>query len=206
MAIETQKAKYLIAREGLIILSMLLCASGSYYANTWQNRKIDSYVKDAKEVALIQAHVGKSQAELSQEWENAAPILPEKPSQPQLTPVDYNPFIQPETNKKSGKYFNLLDINIQFPKATSNEIISRTIQKDFTDKGQIDWMEVLQDKNLDANITARYDDNGNKVFSGFPWNLKFDDFTLFFLFIAYPAYLLGRFIVWALVTVIKQPR
>lgn len=195
MNINTAKIKYVVAREGLIIVSLLICMAVSFYIDSSKSDKVDKYIKSAKEVELIRnqnrpslddiykqtmgisssqsepPQQTKSQSELDKEWKKATPI------------------------PNNGEYFEPLGIKYQFPRMTTNENIKKTIEQDYPNDKQISWVELGEISN--TNISNRFDDKGNKVFIGFPWNIDFKNRVAFFLFLAYPAYLLLRFIVWA---------
>jgi hypothetical protein len=184
--INTAKIKYVIAREGLIIIFLLLCAGASFYADSWQTGKIDNYVKDAKEIILVR--IGKPNG-----------------MRAYMDGLRYsqNPF-----DKYSPEYFYTVPgIKAQFPKSTDRAVIAQTMERDFKDplsrltaKEAFDgWVSL--DSPTYTDITARYDDKGNKLFTGFPWNIDFTKVMTFFVFLAYPAYLLIRFIVWSILTV-----
>jgi hypothetical protein len=162
--INTAKIKYIVAREGLIIIFLLLCAGASFYANSWQTGKIDNYVKDAKEVAL-----------------------------------NYNPFDKYDPSPKSSIQN---DYKIQFQKTTPYDVEEHTLKNDFSwHGGEFGIFEAERAQPTNIHIVARYDAKGNKLFTGFLWEIDFLKVMYFFLFLAYPAYLLIRFIVWASLTV-----
>lgn len=204
MNINTGKIKYIVAREGLIIISILICIALSLYIDSRKTDKINNYVKDAKEVTLTKRQYAglpvdaeilpqsqpkprqetKSQmsgpwedyqkADLKEEWEKA-------------TPIDYDPSLEPMA---------------QFPKSTSLEVMDRTMNRDYP--SSVPGARITWDKAQNIDVNARYDSKGNKLFTKFPWNIDFKNQIAFFLFCSYPAYLLIRFIVWSILTVKKS--
>lgn len=194
MNINTEKIKYIIAREGLIIISILICIALSLYIDSWKSGKIENYVKDAKEITLTKRlyaglpadaeilpqsqpksrQEAKSQAELKEEWEKA-------------TPIDYDPALEPMA---------------QFPKSTPREVIERTMDRDYP--SPVPGARITWDNAQNIHVNARYDNNGNKIFASFPWNIDFKNQIAFFLFFSYPAYLLIRFTVWSILIVKKS--
>jgi hypothetical protein len=162
--INTAKIKYIIAREGLIIISLLICMAVSLYLDSWKADKIGNYVNDAKDIELINS----------------------------------KSFIDPD-DREGEKLHIVPGIKTQFPKSTSIDLIKRAMDRDYPNHGPGEWID--WDKTDNTNISARYDDKGNKLFIGFPWNIDFKNRVTLFLFFAYPAYLLIRFIVWSILTV-----
>jgi hypothetical protein len=190
MKFYAHRIKYVIAREGLIIISLLLVAAISYYINSWEIERLDNYVKDSKEITLVR---------------NGNP----NGMRAYMDGLSYreNPF-----DKIYGpeNHYTVPGIKAQFPSSSDQTVIEHTMEKDFkgplsrfTAKEALDgWVPLNSPTNTDIN--ARYDDKGNKLFTGFLWNIDFLKVMTFFLFIAYPVYLLIRFVVWAVVTVKTQ--
>lgn len=191
MNINTAKIKYVIAREGLIVISLLICMAVSLYIDSWKTDKIDNYVKAAKEITISR----KQYAGLPEGYELLPPTDKDHLPRPSLdeiydqsikgakyTSVDYDPFMEPK---------------VQFPKSTPYDVIKRTMDRNYPAPGA--W--TAWDKAQNINIKARYDDKGNPLFTGFPWDIDFKNQIALFLLFAYPAYLLIRFIVWASLTV-----
>lgn len=164
MKIEARRIKYVIAREGLIIIFLFLCAGASYYANSWQSEKIENYVKDAKEFQLTRNENVHTFDALMESFDSAQ--------------------------------------KVQFQNATKYDVIENTLKKDLWHNSNLfDLFKAERTQPTNTHIVARYDVNGNKLFIGLPWEIDFLKVMTFFLFIAYPAYLLIRFIMWAVITI-----
>lgn len=156
----------------------------SLYIDSWKFDKIDSYVKGAKEVTPKKKlkYVGLPEgAEILSMPQGQSKESISTPAKPDVFDEVY-----PESN-------------VQFPKSTPYDVIKRTLNKDFPSSNSGEY--IVWDQVQNTNIQIRYDDKGNKLFTGFPWNIDFKNRVAFFLFLAYPAYLLIRFIVWASLTV-----
>ena len=123
MKIDARRIKYVIAREGLIIIVLLLCASASYYGNTWQASKMDSYVNSAKEVKRIINTRSNVFDDIEAEYQN------DKISKELNTQLpkgwSYN------EDAQQGEYYNVPGIKTQFPKSTPLKVIRSTIDRDF---------------------------------------------------------------------------
>ncbi len=159
IAVNVPRLKYVIAREGLIILSMLLAAAIAGWAGSWQRKHIDH-------------------------WDSSSQVH----------------YLKRKLATTGPEGYQVGNPVIAFPKTTSLEVIVGTLVQKYPAYSFDEW-QPLEETHADTN--ARYDANGNKLFTGFPWNINFDGAMTFFLFIAYPAYLIGRFIAWAAVTVIR---
>jgi len=182
MNLNVRKIKYVIAREGLIVMCLMAAASIAYYGDYLCNSKIDNYVKTAKEIELV-----KKLSPLEAVWAEAAAKTTD-------------PFETARARISAAT-------KIQFPKSTTEEVIRKTLDRDFLNKvGVLDRLAFLyemevSDQPSNFNIRNRYDDKGNKLFTGLLWQIDFLKIMSFFLFIAYPLYLLGRFVSWAVITV-----
>ncbi len=193
MDINTAKIKYIVAREGLIIIFLLVSAGISYYANSWQSAKIDDYAKNAKEIVLETC---------ADYWIKG--YLPVSSAMERFMMA---------CSKEKTPYI-ISGTKTQFPKSTPDVIIEFTLNRDFQHLGHVSNVLETNDQQprlvwslnvqTNLNIRARYDDKGNKLFTGFLWNIDFEKVMVFFLFISYPVYLLIRFIVWASLTVLNK--
>lgn len=189
MNLNVRRMKYVIAREGLILIFLMAAASISYYGDHLCNSKIDNYVKTAKEIELPMGTIN------SDPFEAARTRLDAK-----------------KANGHDGYTLQygvkiITDPKIQFPKSTTKEVIEKTLDRDFLHNvGVLDRLAflydmVVSDQPSNLNIINRYDDKGNKLFTGLLWQIDFLKIMTFFLFIAYPSYILVRFVAWAVITV-----
>jgi len=190
MKLEAHKIKYVIAREGLVIVALLAVAALSYYADTWEKDQLANYTKYAGEFELVR---------------NGTPYGMR--AYIDGVPRSNNPFAKYDTKN----YYIVPGIKAQFPKSTDYAVIQHTMQRDFkaslgrlTETDGLDGGWTASDMPTGTNINARYDNKGNRIFTGFPWTIDFQKVMFFFLVVAYPAYLLVRFIAWAVATV-KKP-
>ena len=167
MNFNTAKIKYVIAREGLIIIFLLFCSGAAYYANSRQTNEFEKYVKDAKEILLLS-----------------------------------NPFYKFDSN-----FDAFTTTKVQFQKQTPTNVVVQRMNEYFSWYGKCGAFDLLRYEittPTNTHIVARYDAKGDKIFTGFLWNIDFEKIMLFFLLLAYPAYLLVRFIVWASLTVFNK--
>jgi len=179
---------YVVAREGLIVVSLLFCLGGATFLGFWVEKQITLYVNDAIEVGLVRSG--------NPNGLRASIDVPYGQS------TKTTSFFGTEFEN----YYGVPGVKAQFSKRVSYEVISRTMESDFsgflsglTAKDARDgWVPLNSPTN--TNINARYDDKGNKLFTSFLWHIDFMKIELFLVF-AYPFYLLIRFIVWAAVTV-----
>ncbi len=111
-----------------------------------------------------------------------------------ITPV----FVGDKVPQIGGKLPKPEDINLHFPKNTNDNVIKITIKRDFPNIKFDTWY--IGDSPIGKNINASYNDKGERVFDNIIYKIDYFYVFLFFLFIAYPLYLLGRFLFWAIVT------
>ena len=229
-----QKAKIIIAREGLIIISLLLLAGISFWLNEYVNGQKRTYESNVQEIEplrlvtdpdILRQLNGNSAAGggIVDPFDNAAPAkagpwedykaapapaagakLPDgfvldqpakaAPGESNAPTTDAAP-----TKPHQGHTYEGGIVILRFPKNTKNEIIKQTIERDFPKiQGNGNW--IIWDTQKGENIAASYDEKGQKLFDGILYKINFAYVGLFFLICAYPIYLLGRFIVWAVWT------
>jgi hypothetical protein len=187
------KIKILIAREGLIIISLLLLASVSFFVESYVNEQKRTYESNVMEI--------EPRPSLDEIFAAEKPMPPAK----SVAAYDY----------EGAKAAGISDIILRFPKNTKNEIIKQTIKRDFPNvqrdfpnvQGNGGW--IVEDTPHDIIwhpfpkgkiLAASYDENGNRVFESSIYKLNFSYAGIFFLLFAYPLYLLSRFIVWSILT------
>jgi len=151
------KIRRIIAREGLIVISVMLLAGISYCLNLWLMNQENLY----------------------------------KASVQEMQPVYHGPYDPLNIFKNSGKI-------LRFPKNTKDDVIKQTIRRDFPNIKVDDYL--ILDSPQGRNIGASYNDKGQRVFNSIIHKISFSYVSIFFLIFAYPLYLLGRFVVWAIVT------
>jgi hypothetical protein len=167
----------------------------SIYVDSWKADKIDNYVRDAKEVELVKIGV-------TYHFEDTSVTPAPQGNLPPGYQLD-----QPETKKSQAEltkeWVKASPVDYaQFPRSTSDDVIKRTIVRDYPNYMPSEWVPLYKIES--SHIIVRYDDKGNKLFIGFPWDIDFKNKVALFLFFAYPVYLLIRFIVWAVVTLKTQ--
>jgi hypothetical protein len=145
------KTRRIIAREGLIVISVMLLAGISYCLNLWSMNQKDLYEANVQEMV---------------------PVIP--------------------GNKDPT------GIVLRFPKNTNDDVIKQTMRRDFPNIKEYNWF--IFDSPKGQDISASYDDKGQRVFNNIIHKISFSDVFIFFLIFAYPLYLLVRFVVWAIVT------
>ncbi len=153
------KIRVIIAREGLIIISLLLFAGASFFLDLWLNEQKKVYESTAQEVQLVEEKYYEEQ---------------------------------------EGRFFLSQGLILQFPQDTSEDVIKHTIKRDFPNIQGKEW--IVFDSPKGINIAAFYDKNGSEIFESRIYKVDFYGIYIFFLFFAYPLYLLMRFIVWAMGT------
>jgi hypothetical protein len=208
MGLDAHRFKYVIAREGLVVVALLAGAALSFYADSWQKDQINTYTKTAKSAVLLRA---------ADEFERYHVTYQDKGRAFERYLAD----AWKRTHAVPG-------IKVQFPRETSLGVMNQVMNgyhKAQSVREWYDWEPAVDpfaqdvaDSSLrytaplapgasspsDNNqINARYDDKGNRLFKGFPWSIDFQKAVVFFLFVAYPANLLVRFIAWAIATVRK---
>jgi len=151
------KIRRIIAREGLIVISVMLLAGISYCLNLWLMNQENLYKANVQEIQ----------------------------------PVYHGPYDPLNILTNSGKI-------LRFPKNTKDDVIKQTIRRDFPNIKVDDYF--IFDSPQGRNIGASYNDKGQRVFNSIIHKISFSYVSIFFLIFAYPLYLLGRFVVWAIVT------
>ena len=147
-----QTVKKIIAREGLIILSLLILAGASAYIRSLITEQRAVYESNVQEIELV---------------------------------------------IKEGKYLKPQGIRVQFPKNTSEDVINKTLERDYPHIKRDDWIILDSPTNEIANA---YDEKGNPVFDSIIYKINFSDVSFGLLILAYPLYLVLSFIVWAFKT------
>lgn len=186
-----QTTKKIIAREGLIILSFVLFAALSFFLNLWVHDKRTAYQANVQELEIVmQTENGKN-----------------------LFPPRFRGFIDPWDPKdkignakkqaERGKSLISQGIKVQFPIDTSNDIIEKTLRRDFPDIIDIDW--IVWDNNDNTNINKAYDKQGNQMFDSLFYRIDLSNIYIFFLLFAYPTYWIFRFIIWSIKTLKETP-
>lgn len=161
------KIRRIIAREGLILISVMLLAGVSYCLDLWIMNQKSLYEANVKEI---------------------------QPGHPRKI---IDPFaVAPQDS--AGVFWKLSGKILQFPKHTSDDVIKQTIRRDVPNIEVDDYF--IFDSPQGRNIGASYNDKGQLVFNSIMHKISFSYVSIFFLVFAYPLYLLGRFVVWAIVT------
>ena len=153
-----RKLKKIIAREGLIIISLLLLSGILFFLDLWIDNQKKAYKSNVQEIA---------------------------------------PLVHGEKTGR-GQLFVPQGIILQFPKNTSEDVITQTLKRDFPNIQVNDW--IIFDSPKGQNINAVYDEKGNRIFNSIFYKINLSYVYLFFLIGAYPLYLLVRFFVWAIGT------
>jgi len=167
------KIRKIIAREGLIIISILSLAGISHFTDYWINNQKNLYEENVKEIQVV---------------------IKDSPSYPSYDPLNIN------QHNHAGGRFVLLSVGkiLRFPKNTNNTVIEQTIRRDFPNINGVEY--ITWDSPTGKNISASYDNEGHLVFDNIIYEIDYPPITGFFLIFAYPLYLLLRFVVWALKT------
>lgn len=178
-----QTTKKIIAREGLIILSFVLFAALSFFLNLWVHHKRTAYQVNVHELEIVM------------QTENAKNIIPPRGI---VDPFDkmYKRTDELIRQVERGKSLISQGIKVQFPTDTPNDIIEKTLRKDFPDIKDIDW--IVWDNNDNTNIKKAYDKQGNQMFDSLFYRIDLSNIYIFFLLFAYPIYLIFRFIIWSI--------
>ena len=157
------KLKRTIAREGLIIITLIILASITIF--------LDIKLGDYK--YLYEANVQ------------------------EITPTIKGPI-------PDSKYQEIIpqEITLRFPKNTDDIVIEQRIKRDFPNIRFESWITWNIPNN--ENIKASYDEKGNRVFNSVIYRIDWSYAYIFFLVFAYPLYLLIKFIIWAIGTLIKK--
>lgn len=117
------KVKRVIAREGLILITLIFLAGISFF--------LDLRLSSHK--SLYEANV-----------QEVEPVIP----------GDKDP-------KHGGTYLKSEGIILRFPINTNDDVIKKTIRRDFPHIKGDDW--IIFDSPKGENITASYDNQGNRV-------------------------------------------
>lgn len=186
-----QKTKRTIAREGLIILSLILLAGLSGYVYSSLENVKSKFEKNAQEVEVAQQ--GKKLqppeplSEAAKEWIRRW--------------GDYGAVEEIE-KKRIPKWVDVLipkGIIVLFPKGTSNYAIEKTIRRDSSYIDKVDFITYDKPRFL-STIDRYYDSEGNRKFESFIYKINFGEIALILILAVYPSYLLIRFIVWSIKT------
>lgn len=151
------RIKRIIAREGLIVISLMLLAGVSYGLDLLLINHIKSYEANVQEIQ----------------------------------PVSHLPNDPQNILTNAGKI-------LRFPKNAKDDVIKQTIRSEFPYIKEVSYF--VFDTPQGQNIGASYNDKGQRVFDNIVYKISFSYIAIFFLIFAYPLYLLGRFVVWAIVT------
>ena len=174
------KLKQFIAREGLIILSLLVFSLFFFFIDNWIKNKIFNYRNGAMEIELVKE---------IPEKEKLIDKNMEKKEMRIVTPKHFFDFLP-----KS------LGIKVQFPKEASNEFMESIIRRDFPHIKIIKW-KINTDNLDDIKVTKRYDLKGNPLFESVIYKIDYSYIFYFSLFFAYPSYWIIRFVIWSVKTI-----
>ncbi len=194
-----QKTKRIIAKEGLIILSLILLAGLSFYMASSLNNKKYEYTSNAQEVEI--AKMGKSFKVTDTRTGKKHNITFEKPPTDEdlKEAIDsISPNQQASLQKEWDSALIPQGVIVLFPKETSKSVIEKTIRRDFSYIDNVDF--ITYNKPQYKNIDRYYDTEGNRKFDSFIYKIDFFIVAIFLFVGAYPSYLLIRFIVWAIKT------
>lgn len=184
-----QKTKRIIAREGLIILSLILIAVLSLYLASALESKKHEYISNAQEVEIAQQ--GKP---------TAPPKTPQTNERPSLDEI-YGVSGKQQASLQGDEWVEFFPkgIIVLFPKDTSKSVIEQTIRRDFSYINKVDF--ILHDKLESWRFVDRYyDSEGNRKFDSFIYKRDFFTIAVFLFLGAYPLYLLIRFVIWSIKT------
>ncbi len=159
-----QKVKLIIAREYLVIFSLLLLSGAAFFMNYWQYNQKKAYESDVQVI---------------------------------------EPVIEGEKDEEhGGQYVIPQGIAFKFPQGTSIDIIKQSIKRDFPNIQGDRWFIIAAPEG--KYIAASYDKNGIRIFNSIIYDINFSYVYIFFIFFAYPIYLLIRLTTWAIVTLIEN--
>jgi len=164
------KVKRIIAREGLIIISIILLAGAIYCLGLMLINQEKLYKANVQEILPV--------------------ALKDKPSALEFLKNKGKPYI-----------FDLLDPSaniIRFPKKTKDEVIKQTIMRDFHHFKLDDYFTL--DSPRGTNISASYNDKGQRVFNSIIYKIDWRLASILILFFTYPLYWIIRFVIWAIGT------
>lgn len=168
-------AKYVIAREGLTLLGIALVVAVLFGVKSWRGNQISEYIANSEEIYLA------NKQQVTNE-RNYYEILYDLPAGTHEEWV-------------ATKY------KVQFPAKTDWQIEKVVIPRDFN--GYEAFAQWLEKNPTNENVVARYDAQGNRLFTGWFWNTDFNKTIEFLMLFVYPAIILIRFIIWAVKTVTK---
>lgn len=202
------KTKRMVAREGLIIIGLLLLGGISSFLDWWSNNQRQLYYANVQEIQLTnppQEPMGKEVTLTPITKESKPRDLSEE--QGLSSSGDKPRDVLEEAGithrlDTQGSSFGLERIVLQFPRNTDKNIIKQTIKKDFPSTKADNW--IVWDSPNGKNISASYNEKGERAFNSFVYKVNYTYASIFFFILAYPLYLLARFVVWALWTLRKK--
>lgn|GEM_PF-1468227 len=197
--------KKIIAREGLIIIILLLLSGISLMLNSLQAKRFDSkgnvYLKD-DDIRRYSLFIPEKRQE-STGFDVSAAI----PVDTSLSRDDYVALAKQELLNRSGfnnvewHFFSFDALEKRFG-ATSGEKVDRYYkEREKVEQEMKDWGEAHLAGM--AGISLKDFDNSVKKIKRLKQKINFSGTAFFFIFLAYPIYLIIRFIAWA-VRVLKQ--
>ena len=192
--------KRIIAREGLVIVILLVVSGVSLMLNALQSRKFDSkgnvYLKDA-DIQKYGLFIPQEEKQ-SSGFEISTAI----PADTSLSRNDYIALAKQELLNRSGfnnvewHFFSFDALDKRFG-ATGGEKVDRYYkEREAVEKEMRDWGETHLA--LMAGISLKHYENATKQIGGLKQKISFSSVTFFFALLAYPFYLLIRFICWAI--------
>lgn len=157
--------KRIIAREGLIILSLIFLAGISFFLDLRLSNPKRLYEATIQEIEPVKIGI-----------------------------------IDPLTETRELKPQGII---LRFPKNTNEDVIQKTIRRDFPNIKFDEW--VIDHSPKGENIRASYDEKGKRVFfNSIIYQIEWSYIYLFFLILAYPLYLIIRFVLWAIGTLRRR--
>ena len=206
-----QKTKRIIAREGLIILSLILLAVLSVYLASSLESKKHEYTSNAQEVEIAQ-QIKKKSSFVPDGFVLDEPASPSVETPPQGQPkIDFKPLDSPSVESGPWEKYQQASLQkewdsalipqgiiVMFPKDTSNDVMEKTIRRDFPYIDRVHF--IVWDKKSNEKIDKYYDSEGNRKFDSFIYKINFGEIALILVLAVYPSYLLIRFIVWSIKT------
>jgi hypothetical protein len=104
---------------------------------------------------------------------------------------------------------NIVDakgIYVMFPKDTSTNVKINTLKREYPHISNVNCVVDPKRSPYSSKIDKIFDIQGNLVFNGLFYKVDFKEFGMF-VFLAYPLYLIIRFILWSIRTLrVKEER
>jgi hypothetical protein len=179
------KLKKIIAREGLIILSILAVSMFFYIIDKWVKDNKLGYKLSAVTISLVKENGNQTDKKMRMLLFVSS-----------IEESDHDKLLTSE----------FLNITIQFPAGTPKGLMEKTIRRDFPHIKKIDWITwKYSPTDYDrSDVGKRYDLEGNPVFESAFYNINYLEIYMGILFLAYPLYLIGRFVIWSVKTLRKK--